>query len=247
MGFADHFSTQAADYARFRPTYPETLFAQVAALAPARGVVWDCATGNGQAALALAAHFDRVLATDGAAAQLANAAPHPRVTYALGTAEASGLADASVDAITVAQAAHWFDLPRFEAECRRVGRPGAPVILWGYTFAHITPAVDAALAPLLADVESFWPPGRDRLDAGYEHLVWDLPPVAFPATAMTACWSVEAFLGYLRTWSSVVAHQRGTGVDAVARYTPGLRAAWGEGTRTVTWPLTQKAGRIPLI
>ena len=58
--FKDHFSRRARDYARSRPEYPETLFEQLAALCPVRQRAWDCGTGNGQAAIHLTRHFDRV-------------------------------------------------------------------------------------------------------------------------------------------------------------------------------------------
>ena len=69
--FKDHFSRQAADYSRYRPGYPDELIAYVASLAPRRTLAVDCATGNGQAAVALAEHFDEVLAVDASEAQLA--------------------------------------------------------------------------------------------------------------------------------------------------------------------------------
>src|SRR5438132_213598 len=90
--FKDHFSTHAADYRAFRPTYPPELFAFLAASAPARDLAWDCGTGNGQAALLLADHFARVFATDASAGQLTNAEPHPKVEYAVAPAEACPLA-----------------------------------------------------------------------------------------------------------------------------------------------------------
>src|SRR5829696_10596840 len=49
------FSTEAAEYAHLRPTYPDDLFAFLATLVPSRDVAWDCGTGNGQAATHLAA------------------------------------------------------------------------------------------------------------------------------------------------------------------------------------------------
>src|SRR2546430_6678173 len=64
MTFKDHFSKQAADYAIFRPGYPQELFVYLGSVAPSRQLAWDCATGNGQAAVGLAAVFDRVMATD---------------------------------------------------------------------------------------------------------------------------------------------------------------------------------------
>src|SRR5699024_2347975 len=112
-------------------------FDRLAALAPARRLAWDCATGNGQAALPLAERFERVVATDASAAQIEHATPHPRVEYRVALAEASGLPDRVADLVTVAQAAHWLDLDRFYGEVRRVAAPGAALALWGYTLMHV--------------------------------------------------------------------------------------------------------------
>ena len=100
--FKDHFSGQAATYAAYRPTYPPQFFAWLAGLLTRRSLAWDVGTGNGQAALGLAEHFDAVVATDASAAQLAHAAQHPRVGYRVAAAHASGLPDRSVDLVTVA-------------------------------------------------------------------------------------------------------------------------------------------------
>src|SRR5438128_9881923 len=72
MKFKDHFSKQAAGYAKFRPHYPQRLFAYLGSIAPSRQLAWDCGTGNGQAAVGLASLFDRVIATDASAKQIAN-------------------------------------------------------------------------------------------------------------------------------------------------------------------------------
>ena len=111
--FPDHFSEVAGAYAEFRPRYPDALFDWLAEVAPRRELAWDCATGNGQAAVALARVFDRVVATDASAEQVDAARPHPRVEYRVAPAEESGLASDSADAVTVAQAVHWFDRPAF--------------------------------------------------------------------------------------------------------------------------------------
>ena len=118
--FKDHFSTVAQDYARFRPGYPAALFSTLAGLAPTRDLAWDCATGNGQAAVHLAGHFARVVATDLSQEQLGRAIAAPRIVFRRAGAEESGLDPSSVDLITVAQAVHWFDFDRFDAEARRV-------------------------------------------------------------------------------------------------------------------------------
>ena len=57
MTFKDYFSERAELYAAYRPLYPDTLFEFLAGLTPEHRAVLDCGTGNGQAAVGLAAHF----------------------------------------------------------------------------------------------------------------------------------------------------------------------------------------------
>ena len=73
MKFKDHFSGHAVEYAKFRPRYPDKLFEYLASISPRHGLAWDCATGNGQAAVGLIRHFDSVIATDASARQIATA------------------------------------------------------------------------------------------------------------------------------------------------------------------------------
>ncbi len=167
--FQDHYSDVAPSYARYRPRYPRELFKHLAALAPARDLAWDCATGNGQAAAGLAAHFTRVVATDASHAQIANAQPHPGVDYGVAPAEQSGLATDSVDLIAVAQALHWFDTPGFFAEARRVLRAKGVLAAWCYGQMQIAnPEAQRALDIYYAEtVGLYWPPERRRMEAGY--------------------------------------------------------------------------------
>ncbi|HEX4936896.1 MAG TPA: class I SAM-dependent methyltransferase, partial [Gemmatimonadaceae bacterium] len=130
--FNDLFSEHAATYVAARPEYPDELYRFVVGLAPGRELAWDCATGNGQAARDLARYFERVIATDASAAQIEHAAPVPNVEYRVATAESSGLADRSVQLVTVAQALHWLDLDAFYAEVRRVTVPGGVLAAWSY-------------------------------------------------------------------------------------------------------------------
>ena len=88
--FPDHFSRQANDYARYRPTYPAALYDYLASLTPEHDRAWDVGTGNGQAAIGLARRFRSVIAADPSEQQIALAAPHERVTYRVGRAEAQG-------------------------------------------------------------------------------------------------------------------------------------------------------------
>ena len=122
MSFQDHFSRQSGIYLKARPTYPDELFAYLASLAPSNEVCWDCATGNGQAAISLASHFKKVIATDGSQQQIDKAIQKEGVEYRVGTAEDSFLKDKSIDLITVATAAHWFNHDKFYAEALRVAK-----------------------------------------------------------------------------------------------------------------------------
>ena len=119
-----HFQTGAAGYAAFRPTYPGGLAAGLAALAPDRALAVDVGCGSGQLTGALAGHFDTVVGVDVSEAQLAHAAADPRIRYLVGSSDALPVPDGSAALVVAAQVAHWFDLPRFDAEARRA--PPAP-------------------------------------------------------------------------------------------------------------------------
>src|SRR5437867_9645499 len=165
MTFKDHFSRQAADYAKFRPGYPQELFQYVGSVAPSRQLAWDCGTGNGQAAVGLASVFDRVIATDASEKQITNAEPHQRVDYRVAPAENSGIKSETIDLIMVAQALHWFDLDRFYAEARRVLKPNGVLAASAYNLLHIEPAIDEVINRYYYDVVGpFWPPERKLVE-----------------------------------------------------------------------------------
>src|SRR5215207_1879848 len=107
--FEDHFSKQSQLYAKYRPNYPEEIYAYLASIAPGRSLAWDCGTGNGQAALGLAHHFDRVHASDASAEQISLALLSGKVDYRIEPAEHVSLAASSTDLVTVAVAVHWFN------------------------------------------------------------------------------------------------------------------------------------------
>jgi ubiquinone/menaquinone biosynthesis C-methylase UbiE len=130
MKFKDHFSGHAANYAKFRPNYPRELFEYLASIAPGRGRAWDCATGNGQAAVGLSAFFECVIATDASEKQILGASRSERIEFRVAAAEKSGLESKSIDLVTVAQALHWFDLNAFYAEVIRVLKPRGILAAW---------------------------------------------------------------------------------------------------------------------
>lgn len=243
--FRDRFGAQAGQYASHRPTYPDGLFAVLAQQCIRTEHAWDCATGNGQAALALAAHFDRITATDASAGQLGQATPHERVTYREASAEASGLDAQSVDLVTVAQALHWFDRPAFFAEVDRVLRPGGLLAVWTYALATISPEVDRVTDGVYrGTLEGYWSPRRQEVEEGYPGYSFPFEPVATPSFAMEVEWPLDRWIGYLRSWSAAEAYRKATGQDPIPD--GALASAWGEAqTRLVRWPLTLFLRRKP--
>lgn len=244
MTFKDHFSGQSGEYRKYRPDYPPALFDWLASVAPGRRLAIDVATGNGQAAVGLARHFERVIATEPSAEQLREARPHPRVEYRQEPAESMSAETVSADLVTVAQAAHWFDWPRFTAEVARALRKGGVLAIWSYNNCQVTPAIDRLVADFSRDVVGpYWPRERRIVEEGYRSFALPFAPMAVPAFEMTTRWDREAMLGYLDTWSAVRRCRAATARDPLALLAQPLAEAWGAGPRDMRWPLTVLAGR----
>jgi ubiquinone/menaquinone biosynthesis C-methylase UbiE len=247
VSFKDHFSKQAVDYAKFRPRYPREMFEFLGGIAPNRDLAWDCATGNGQAAIGLASLFDHVIATDASEKQIHNAQLHDHVEYRVAPAENSGIGSKTVDLIMVAQALHWFDLDRFYAEARRVLKPKGILAASAYNLLHIEPAIDEVVNRYYYQVVGhFWPPER-RFIEQFADLPFPFQEIDPPKLEMKASWDLDHLAGYLRTWSSTQRFIAAKGSDPLEEIIDDLRSAWGEPRqiRSITWPLTMRIGRNP--
>jgi SAM-dependent methyltransferase len=244
VNFKDHFSKQAAGYAKFRPRYPQKLFEYLRSIAPSHQVAWDCGTGNGQAAVGLASVFDRVIATDASETQIAHAQSHERVDYRVAPAENSGIGSKTIDLIMVAQALHWFDLDRFYGEARRVLKNNAVFAASAYNLLHVEPAIDEVVNRYYYEVVGpFWPPER-KLVEQFTDLPFPFHKVDAPRLEMTAQWNLDHLLGYLQTWSSTQRFIGAKASDPLEQIIDELREAWGESQRrrNVTWPLVLRIG-----
>ena len=133
----ERFSSRVGNYARFRPGYPPEV---VEVLKQECGlkrdsVVVDVASGTGIFTRLLLEHGNHVFGVEPNAemrqAGEENLAQYPNFTSIAGTAESTGLADRSIDLVTAAQAAHWFDREKALREFQRILKPGGYVaLLW---------------------------------------------------------------------------------------------------------------------
>lgn len=243
----DHFSSVSAGYAAFRPHYPRTLFEFVASLPQRRDRAWDCGAGSGQATLALADEFREVVGTDVSPSQLARAERRANVSWVAATAESSPLAARSIDLVTIAQALHWFDHPRFYAEVRRVAAPGAAIVAWLYIAPRMNDEIGAVLRRYQSEtVGPYWPPERRLVDERYRSIPFPFERVETPAFEIEQSWTLAQVAGYLRTWSATTRYVAAHGRDPVELVERELARLWGDpsSARSIHWPLTVLAARI---
>jgi len=244
--FEDHFSKIAREYSRYRPGYPAELFAYLASVSPQRRLAWDCGTGNGQAAVALARHFERVIATDPSSEQLAQALPHPEVEYRHERAETSSLDSECAGLATVALAVHWFDLDSFYREVRRVLAAGGVLAVWCYHLPSIHPEIDRIVNGYYADVlAGFWPERIRYVHEHYQTLPFPFQELKPPDFEMQADWNLEQFLGFVGSWSATRKYEAARGRNPLSLIWDDLSGAWGSPDRKVhiRWPVYLRVGR----
>lgn len=243
----DLFSEQAGLYAQYRPTYPDELFDYITSFVPGKDTAWDCATGNGQAAVKLSRYFRKVIATDISEAQLSKATPGENITYLLAPAEQTPFADNSFDLITVATAYHWLDWKLFHDEATRVGKDGAVVAAWTY-YNLLTD--DEPLSALFNHfykdiIHPYWDYERRYVDERYETVAFDFEPLPSRPFHSRLQWSREHFVGYLASWSAVQRYKETHHTSPLALIEADLARIWPESElRTVTFPISLRLGRI---
>jgi SAM-dependent methyltransferase len=242
----DHFSRVADGYAAYRPVYPAALVDSLAELVPARDLAWDAGCGSGQLSVGLAQRFARVIATDVSAEQLARASQQPQVEYRRARAEASGIPSGTVDLAVAAQAAHWFDLPAYYDEVRRVSRSGGILALVSYGLIRIAPEVDPVIDAFYEMLGPYWPPERRHVENGYRSLPFPFAEQPMPPLDMRAAWTLPDVLGYVETWSALRGAEGDTGLVPFEDFRRELKRAWGAAgaRRPVRWALSLRVGRV---
>lgn len=247
MSFKDHFSTRSADYAVYRPTYPRALADYLADQCEQTELALDVGCGTGQLSVLLAGRFKHVIATDASAQQVEKAEPHERVEYRGAPAEKSDLPGHSVDLITAAQAAHWFDLDAFYAEARRIGKPGAVLALITYGVIQADPEINPVIQHFYEEVVGpYWPLERRHVENGYCSLDFPFEEWAAPPLVIEVQWQASDLLGYVETWSAVRGLEKAQGREPLEQFQRDLLRFWNEPQRrrTIRFPLSLRVGRI---
>ncbi|MFN7144379.1 MAG: class I SAM-dependent methyltransferase, partial [Myxococcota bacterium] len=212
----------------------------LAGVAPGRGLAVDVATGSGQAALALAERFERVVAVDQSAELVASVPEHPRLTTQVADAAAFDARDA--DLVTVFQALHWFVGDAFFDRVRATLRPGGVFAAVCYGWFHVDADVDAVIeGRLLPTIHPHWSPRNHLLFDGYRSVAVPFVERDAPAFAITLAWTRPQLIAYLGTWSAVARIGEVEGRDVLAEIAPLLAEVWpDEGARTVTMPISMR-------
>lgn len=247
MSRRNWFADGGSAYARFRPEYPHELPAYLASIAPDRQLAVDVGCGNGQLTQLLAPYFDAVLGLDPSADQIANAATHPKVRYQCAGAEQLPVADTSASLICAAQAAHWFDLPQFYAEVRRVAAPGAVLALISYGVLQLEPALNQRFEAFYwNEIGPYWPPERKLVDTGYRSIAFPFEELPAPALSIRVEWQLAEFLGYIGTWSAARGAREAGREDLLQQFADDIAQAWGDANqkRPVIWPINMRIGKL---
>lgn len=261
------FIQQAKQYADARPTYPSELFQFIASNTPSHDLVWDVGTGSGQAISPLAKLYKKVIGTDTSPKQLEHAPKLPNVNYFLTPPTMSIddlqqkvpiIAQSTVDLVTVAQAMHWFDLPKFYDLVQwALKKPNGLIAAWCYTNVSVNDKVDGVFGPFYENSGPFWDEARKVVEDRYRSIYFPFGPVDGLAHTgpfefeVEKVMRLEEYFTYIRSWSAYnTAKERGVELlseDVVEKF----KVAWGShgngeegGERVVKFPIHLRIGKV---
>jgi ubiquinone/menaquinone biosynthesis C-methylase UbiE len=243
----DLFSNQADLYAKYRPAYPKELYDHILSFVNNKDTAWDCATGNGQAAVVLADHFKKVVATDISAPQINKAVRKENIEYLVCPAESTPFADNSFDLVTVAQAYHWLKWDAFKKEVTRVSKPGAVIAVWMYG-GHRTD--DSTINEISRNfyeniTRPYWESERKYVDENYATADFDYELLPTKEFRIILQWNRKDWLGYISTWSAVQKYSKINGHSPIAIIDKKTKNLWPDDeVKKVIFPVYLKLGRV---
>jgi len=242
----DNFSAHAADYALFRPAYPQNLIDFIVDKAAMKGTALDVATGNGQVAVKLANHFDKVYAIDLSGEQINHAQKINNIYYSVSTAEKTPFADNSFDLITVAQALHWFKFDRFFTEMKRIASKEAILAIWGYGRSHVEQRIDALFDKFhLSFLKNYWDPERDHIENMYKDIPFPFKSQPTPRFYIDLLWTREQYISYIETWSAVKHYIKATKENPIPLLNEQFGKFWDDNeVRKISFPIFMYIGNL---
>lgn len=246
ISFQDNFSKQADIYSKYRPAYPYAMYDYLSSLCSSHQLVWDCGTGNGQAAISLASFFEKVYATDPSEAQIRNSFPHSRVIYTVEAAESVSLPNDSVDLITCANALHWFQLEEFFAEVTRVSKPGCVLAVWCYGIPAISEKIDKIIQDFHDNtLNEYWRAENRLVEKEYRDIRFPFEPVdkIFYSEKL---FDLNDLICYLNTWSATQRFITENGFNPTHELKEELKEVWEDENevKKISWKIILKVGTV---
>ncbi|XP_021963965.1 putative methyltransferase DDB_G0268948 isoform X2 [Folsomia candida] len=227
-------------YAKYRTVPPSALIQRMISFLKEKykgplDLAYDVGCGSGQSTGFLAPYFKRVVGTDISASQIEqaeNKSTDKNVTYIVSPAENIPEKDKTVQMISVSQAAHWFDLPKFYDEGKRVLTPGGVCCLYGYEFPRfrwdkdpsLNSSLDEALDQLYdGDLRGYWAAERKIVDNRYKEFSIPYNDFTRDDTLYHEMpTSVSDIVNYCFTWSGyqnfVKQHGENEGIKLLAKF-----------------------------
>lgn len=240
----DRFSGHSKQYAQFRPVYPPELYDFIFQQVTGFDIAWDAGTGNGQAAKVLAQRFNKVYATDISTQQLDQAIQATNIQYSVAH-EQTSFEEASIDLVTVAQAAHWFEMNKFSTEVKRVTKSHALIAIWGYGLLQISKPIDAIMTDFYTrTIGPYWDVERKHIDKHYANLHFPFSEIECPEFHLRIDWTLDELEGYINTWSAVrqyISTHQHNPVDSLIKQ---ISQHWKETRQSVIFPLFLRLGRV---
>jgi SAM-dependent methyltransferase len=211
----DEFTGKATVYDKARPGYaPAALDFILGLVNNPQAISADIGAGTGKFSSMLAARGYDVIAVEPNADMRSKLPVLKNLCVLDGTAEATGLPDHSVDAVTCAQAFHWFDAEKFKAECVRILKPGGQIFVV-YNNPVGNYRHDELIWYRTADSRSdaAWHAREERLR---DFFGGALTRTAFPNPI---CYDAEGWLAYMLSHS----HSPRPGDEVYERFVEGVR------------------------
>jgi len=243
----DLFSKQSDLYARYRPTYPKELYDYIVSFVKEKNTAWDCATGNGQAAVVLSEYFKKVIATDISTAQIEKATAKENIEYKVCPAEFTPFTENTFDLVAVAQAYHWLKWDKFRNEVYRVCKPNAVIAVWMY-YNNSTgdKKVDDAIHDFYENVtRKYWDYERRYVEEKYFAVEFDYELLPVKDFETTLEWQREDMLGYISSWSAIQKYIKTNGHSPIPIIEKEIKRLWPEGeVKKVVFPIYLKLGKV---